>query len=82
MIDSNNIWYISPIIKPHYPLFRHGITFKEVSGEWKKVTKKWPRPTLPTIISKYKLIHIYSAVEFGLFYKALPLKIFHIQGQP
>ena len=28
------------IWKPHFSAFRHGVTFKEVSGESKKVTKE------------------------------------------
>ena len=39
--------------------FRHGITFKEVSGESEKVTKEmtapWEETTLPTISARYQL---------------------------
>ena len=56
-------WNISPIIK-------HGITFKEVSGESKKVTKEmissWEETILPTILTKYQLSNIYNKHEFDL----------------
>ena len=56
-------WNISPIIK-------HGITFKEVSVESKKVTKEiissWEETILPTILTKYQLSDIYNAHEFDL----------------
>ena len=58
--------------------FRHGITFKEVSGESKKVDKEmtapWEETTLPIILARYQLNDIFNADEFGLFYEALPTK--------
>ena len=65
--------------------FRHGITFKEVSGESENVTKEmtapWEEATLPTILARYQLRDIFNANEFGLFYKALPSKSLHFQGK-
>ena len=65
--------------------FRHGITFKEVSGESKKVTKEmtapWQETTLPTILARYQLKDIFNADEFGLFYEALPSKSLHFGGK-
>ena len=56
--------------------FRHGITFKEVSGESEKVTKEmtapWEKTTLATISARSQLKDIYNGDEFSLFYKALP----------
>ena len=55
-------------------IFSDTITFKEVSGESKKVTKEmsasWEETILPTIFSWYQL---HDADGFRLFYKALPL---------
>ena len=55
--------------------FRHGITFKVVSGKSEKVSKEiiapWEETTLPTILARYQLKNIFNADEFGLFYKAL-----------
>ena len=49
--------------------FRHGITFKEVSGESEEVTKEmtapWEEITLPTILARYQLNDIFNANEFG-----------------
>ena len=63
--------------------FRHGITFKEVSGESEKVTREmtapWEETNLPTILARYHLKDIFNADEFGLFYKTLPSKSFHFQ---
>ena len=63
--------------------FRHGITFKEVSGEPKKDNKKMTAPseetTLPTILARNQLKDIFNADEFGLSYKALPSKSLHFQ---
>ena len=36
---------------------------------------------MPTIISRYDCRDIYSADEFGLFYKALPTKSMHLKGE-
>ena len=65
--------------------FRHGITFKEVSGESEKVTKEmtapWEETDLLTILARYQLKDIFNANEFGLFYKALPSKYLHFRGK-
>ena len=54
--------------------FRHGITFKEVSGESEKVTKEmaapWDETTLPTILARYQLNDIFNADEFVCSTKA------------
>ena len=56
--------------------FRHGITFKEVSGELEKVTKEmnapWEETTLTRILARYQLKDIFNPHEFGMFYEALP----------
>ena len=65
--------------------FRHGITFKEVSGESEKVTKEmtapWEETALPTISARYQLKDFFNADEFGLFYEALPSKFLHFRGK-
>ena len=49
--------------------FRHGITFKEVSVESEKVTKKmtasWEETTLQTILARYQLKDIFNGDEVG-----------------
>ena len=65
--------------------FRYGVSFKTVAGEPKSVTKEmtapWTETTLPTIFSRYALIDIFNADEFGLFYQSLPSKTMHFKGQ-
>ena len=65
--------------------FRHGITFKEVSGKSEKVTKEmiipWEEKTLPTILARYQIKDIFNADEFGLFYEALPSKSLLFRGK-
>ena len=65
-------------------MFRHGITFKEVSGESEEVTKDmtapWEETTLPTILARCQIKDSFDADEFGLFYEALPSKSLHFQG--
>ena len=65
--------------------FRHGITFKEVSGESEKVTKEmtapWEETTLQTLLARYQLKDIFNADEFGLFYEALPSKSLYFRGK-
>ena len=65
--------------------FRHGITFKEVSGQSEKVTKEmtasWEETTLPTKLAGYQLKDIFNADEFGLFYEALPSKSLYFRGK-
>jgi len=47
-----------------------------LSGEGKDVTREmtdpWKKNALQTILSNYAKTDIYSADEFGLFFKALP----------
>ena len=63
---------------------RHNVTLKAVSGEENSVTPEmtasWNETYLPTILSRYELMDIYNADEFGLFYQALPNKSFHFKG--
>ena len=40
----------------------------------------WHEPSLPTVLSQYKLEEIYNADEFGIFYQYLPNKIFHLKS--
>ena len=65
--------------------FRHGITFKEVSGESEKPTKEmtalWEESTLPAILARYQLKDVFNADEFGLFYEALASKFLHFRGK-
>ena len=56
-------------------LFRHDITFKEVS------TAPWEEATLPTILARYQLKDLFNADEFSLFYEALPSKSLHFRGK-
>ena len=76
MSDGYNIFHL---------FFRHGITFKEVSGESEKVTKEmtapWEETDLLTILVRYQLKDIFNANEFGLFYNALPSKYLHFRGK-
>ena len=46
-----------------------------------EMTASWREATSPTIISRYNCRDIYSADEFGLFYKALPTKSMHLKGE-
>ena len=50
--------------------FRHGITFKDVSGESEKVAKEmtatWVETTLPTTVAIYQLKDIFNLDGFGL----------------
>ena len=58
---------------------------KIIGGESKSVTKEitssWSETTLPTILSNYKLEDIFNAYEFGLFYRCLPDKTYHLKGE-
>ena len=68
-----------------YFFFRHGITFKEISGESEKVTKERNAPceetTLPAILARYQIKDIFNADKFDLFYEALPSKSLHFRGK-
>ena len=50
--------------------FRHGIIFKEVSGDSEKVTKgitaPWEETALSTILTRYQLKDSFNADEFDL----------------
>ena len=65
--------------------FRHGITFKEISGESKKVFKEmaapWEETTLPKLLARYQLKDIFNADEFGLSYEAQPSKSLLFRGK-
>ena len=65
--------------------FKHGKTFKEVSGKSEKVTKEMTAPleetALSTILARYQLKDIFNADEFGLFYEALTSKSLHFRGK-
>ena len=64
---------------------RFNVSFKTVSGESSPCTDEmvapWEQTTLPTILSKYDLNHIYIADEFGLFYRAQPNKSLHLKNE-
>ena len=66
---------------PHL-YFRYGVTFKSIVGEEKSITPEmtaaWKETCLPNIFSKYEFCVIYNADEFGLFYRGLPDKTFHL----
>ena len=57
---------------------RFNVSFKTVSSESNACTDEmvapWEQTTLPVILSKYDLNHIYNTDEFGLFYRAQPNK--------
>ena len=64
--------------------FRHGITFKEFSGESEKVTEDdctMGGDNLTTILAGYQLKDIFNAGEFGFFYEAMPSKPLHFRGK-
>ena len=65
--------------------FKHGKTFKEVSGKSEKVTKEMTAPleetALSTILARYQLKDIFNADEFGLFYEALTSKSSYFRGK-
>ena len=64
---------------------RYNISFKEVSGESKSVTREmtaaWKETSLPTILSRYELKDIYNADGFGLFYQGLSKKTLHLKSE-
>ena len=39
------------------------------------MTAPWEETTLPIILARYQLNHIFNADEFGLFYEALPSEV-------
>ena len=45
------------------------------------MTSSWSETILPTILPNYKLEDIFNAVEFGVFYKCLPDKTYHLKGE-
>ena len=63
--------------------FKHGKTFKEVSGGSEKITKEmtepWEKTALPTILAIHQLKGFFYADEFGLLYEAVPSKSFHFR---
>ena len=58
---------------------------KTINGESASVTTEmtapWNETTLPTLLSNYKLEDIFNADEFGLFYKCLPSKTYHLSRE-
>ena len=65
-LNQNNVRWITTF----HLFFRHGITFKDVSGESEKVAKEmtatWVETTLPTILAIYQLKDIFNVDGFGL----------------
>ena len=49
-----------------------------------EMTTQWKETTLPTILSRYKLVEIYNADEFGLFFRMQPyfFILFYFLGAP
>ncbi|XP_065681432.1 tigger transposable element-derived protein 2-like [Hydra vulgaris] len=45
------------------------------------MTASWNETTLPTLLLNYKLENIFNADEFGLFYKCLPNKTYHLSQE-
>ena len=68
-----------------FVFFRHNVTFRTVVGENNSVQPEmvasWFETTLPTLLSNYKLEHIFNADEFGLFYQCLPNKTLHLKSE-
>ena len=64
---------------------RNNVSFKTLSVEERfcaaEMTAAWKETHLPTILSSYKLEHIYNAEEFGLCYQALPSKSMHLKSE-
>ena len=64
---------------------RYNVSFKKISGEGNactdEMTAPWAETTLPTMLSKYELNQIYNADEFGLFYRARPVKSLHLKDE-
>ena len=58
--------------------FRHGITFKKITGESATVTgamtDEWTSTNMPALLSEFNSGDIYNADETGLFYKCLPCR--------
>ena len=53
----------------------------KIKSVTKETTSSWSETTLPTILSNYKLENIFNADEFGLFYKCLSDKTYHLKGE-
>ena len=72
-------------IKKFLLFFRNDISFKTMSDEMSVVTEEMTAPrnetTLSTLLSNYKLENVFSADEFGLFYKCVPTKPYHSPGE-
>ena len=64
---------------------RYNVSFKTVSGEGNsctaEMTESWKETSLPTILSKYKLGEICSAVEFGLLLRMQPNKLLNFRSE-
>ena len=46
-----------------------------------EMVARWEQTTSPTLLSKYDLNQIYSADEFGLFYRAQPNKSLRLKNE-
>ena len=53
-------------------LYRHGITFKEISGEKSENDCNLGGDRPSKLLSRHDLHDIYNADEFGLFHEILP----------
>ena len=65
---------------------RNNVKFKTVSGEKKnthtpEMTAPWKETHLATILSRYKLVNIFNAGEFDLFFQELPNKSLGLKGE-
>jgi hypothetical protein len=59
---------------------RHGIVYRQISGESESVDKScvstWLMQLLPPLINKFSPEDVFNADEFGLFFKLMPDKSF------
>ena len=80
--NKNNVRWITTFLSF---FFKHGKTFKEVSGKSEKVIKEmtapWEETALSTILARYQLKDIFNADEFGLFYELLTSKSLHFRSK-
>ena len=64
---------------------RHGIAFRQMSGEAASVTEDmttdWLGVKLPALLHEYQPVDVFNADETGLFWKCLPDKTLHMKGE-
>ena len=64
---------------------RHGIAFRQMSGEATSVTNDmtadWLEVKLPALLREYQPVDIFNADKTGLFWKCLPDKTLHMKGE-